>query len=639
MYGGKGDGLELLAQAGIAVPEFMTLSADQVSQILSSADAQDRLMHDIQMKLPGATTLAVRSSADIEDGQTDSFAGVFESVLDVPINSAAIIDAIRRVVASASNATSLGHDNVQMNIVIQKFIQPVIAGVCFSHVYDENGQTQCQISYVPGSGDKLVGGRTISYDVRMPWDGDKISTRSMVFSGPGPMEHIQDIYKLIPEIEQICAKIYSFADIEWCMDASGKVWIVQLRPITRNIFLNPHRNADFAVLAAGRARGRAYVIPGGNLKSDEIRDYVSKCPENAILVSFWTDTLFLPALKTARATLVRMGSMMSHSAIIAREQNIPCLQINKTVWDKIENGTEIEVDTYANTLTVGDQVFTTGESGIHNQLGDFYLFDNVYEVFGKTRTNWFQWTDSGLFLHCDIWHGERQAIDDADLMLRRMFGVVPRRTNSKYFDYFQVKRWKMMPDFMEWYDKMRDAVRGFDAGRIRAFYDDTLSAGQELDRRRAKSGELEQIYCTECILGLNAMRDNLFPDYALREIYKYLFPYLHQWHIPFDDFARNDFCHQNKELMRIHQCLMAVAQCRNQAWQIFLDAKVMGADDWPELNARIYHYFGVENTRDNLSRCLARLVCVEYPKLLTGRDEIWDRLWLENVLGPDTQKL
>lgn len=642
MFGGKGNGLILLRDAGIAVPEFITLNNERVIEILESDIAADKLMSEINF----SGTVAVRSSADVEDGKTDSFAGVFKSVLDVPIEKSKIIDAIRTVYESAKNSELLGKLDVQMNVVIQRFIKPVIAGVVFSHVYNEQGNTECQISFVHGVGEQLVSGQAKSFDVRFPWDDDKISTDSMVFNGPAQLNHLDDLYKLTNVIEQVCAKTYKFADIEWCMDSDGKIWIVQLRPITKNIFLNNRPNSDFSILAAGAAKGKAYVIPSSQ-DNDEIKDYVSKCPPDSILVSFWTDTLFLPALNTARATIVRMGSIMSHSAIIAREKNIPCLLINKKIWDEIKTGTEIEIDTYANTLTVDGTVYSTTEIGTQSRLGDLHLFDNAYEVFSGKQTNWFEWTDNGLFMRADVWkdqsagkedwdkktQGLATAQDVLDISLRKMFGTAPKRTNDKYFYYFMVKRWKMMPAFNEFFDKMRDVMVGLHADKIQKFYDDTLSAAKELDARRSTGSELEKLYCTESILGLNALRDNLFPDYAVRYIYQYLFPYLRELNISFDDFAKNDWTHDNAELMRIHKCLITVAECRNTAWTVFLDAPVMGLNEWVELDEKTCKYFGLERTNENVSTCIVRLSCVEYPKLLTGRDEVWDKLWLDYKLA------
>lgn len=640
MFGGKGNGLILLRDAGIDVPEFITLDNKRVIQILESDIAADKLMSEINF----SGTVAVRSSADVEDGKTDSFAGVFKSVLDVPTQKSKIIDAIRTVFESAKNSELMGKSDVKMNIVIQRFIKPVIAGVAFSHVYNESGNTECQISFVHGVGEQLVSGQAKSFDVRFPWDGDKISTDSMIFSGPEKLTNLDDIYKLASVIENICAKTYNFADIEWCMDSYGKIWIVQLRPITKNIFINNRKNSDFSILAAGRAKGKAYVIPSSQ-NNDEILDYVSKCPKDAILVSFWTDTLFLPALNQAKATIVRMGSIMSHSAIIAREKNIPCLLINKSIWDKIETGCDIEIDTYANTLTVNGEIYSTTETGTQSRLGDLHLFDNAYEIFGKNLTHWFEWTDNGLFLRSDIWKDETidqdwntqysgcaTEQDVLDISLRKMFGTAPKRTNDKYFYYFMVKRWKMMPAFNEFFDQMRNVMTGFKAEKIQKFYEDTFIAAKDLNSRRKNCSDLEKLYYTESILGLNALRDNLFPDYAVRSIYQYLFPYFRELNISFDDFAKNDFTHENSELMRIHKCLITVADCRNKAWSVFLDAKVMGLDEWTELDNATCKYFGLEMTKKNVSTCIVRLSCVEYPKLLTGRDEVWDKLWLERTL-------
>ncbi len=72
---------------------------------------------------------------------------------------------LRNVYESAKNAEALGKLDAKMNIVIQKFINPVIAGVCFSNVYNECGDQECLISFVKGLGEQLVGGTTKSFDI------------------------------------------------------------------------------------------------------------------------------------------------------------------------------------------------------------------------------------------------------------------------------------------------------------------------------------------------------------------------------------------------------------------------------------------------------------------------------------------
>ena len=93
--GGKAASLGELFAAGFAVPEGFVLPADAVDL---PVDARAALLREGARDL-GAGRFAVRSSGISEDGTERSFAGMFESVLDVGAD--AVAAAADRVVASA----------------------------------------------------------------------------------------------------------------------------------------------------------------------------------------------------------------------------------------------------------------------------------------------------------------------------------------------------------------------------------------------------------------------------------------------------------------------------------------------------------------------------------------------------------
>jgi phosphoenolpyruvate synthase/pyruvate phosphate dikinase len=63
-----------------------------------------------------------------------------------------------------------------------------------------------------------------------------------------------------------------------------------------------------------------------------------------ILVSQTTDPELMPALRKASAVVTDIGGMLSHSAITARELNIPCVVDTKNASKLLKTGDEIEVD-------------------------------------------------------------------------------------------------------------------------------------------------------------------------------------------------------------------------------------------------------------------------------------------------------
>lgn len=75
--GGKAAGLTLLNKLKMPVPQWMALNWSRASNI------SDELLDKIIKYFGSDNLVAVRSSADNEDGTQKSFAGMFESKLNV----------------------------------------------------------------------------------------------------------------------------------------------------------------------------------------------------------------------------------------------------------------------------------------------------------------------------------------------------------------------------------------------------------------------------------------------------------------------------------------------------------------------------------------------------------------------------
>ena len=153
--GGKAEGLLSLKKIGISVPEFMIIPANDVLLLLNDANEMENIYQKIKNTFD-KNELAIRSSANKEDGEVKSYAGFFSTVLNVKINRQEIYSAIKKVYDSAQRSAQA---DVNMNVIIQAMIKPVIAGVCFSEVIDEYNQKLCLISFVRGLANKLVDGK------------------------------------------------------------------------------------------------------------------------------------------------------------------------------------------------------------------------------------------------------------------------------------------------------------------------------------------------------------------------------------------------------------------------------------------------------------------------------------------------
>ena len=234
--GGKAESLGNMLRMGLPVPSGYVIAAQGFEDGKLKSGASAELAELVKKLSAGHHTYAVRSSAVGEDGTEDSFAGAYETVLDV--KPADIEKAVLTVAASADNervgvyAKERGTKAGGTAVVIQRYISPDYAGVLFTVDPISGSRGRMTGSFVRGAGEKLVSGEGM--------DGEfVIDTVKFSYSGS-------------PEMSPYAKKLYGYArkaaadgvpkDIEWAV-AGGKVYILQSRPIT-TLFRNNYDDFD-----------------------------------------------------------------------------------------------------------------------------------------------------------------------------------------------------------------------------------------------------------------------------------------------------------------------------------------------------------------------------------------------------------
>jgi len=272
--GGKGLNLRRL-QTQHAVPDWVALPTSEFFRSLESlpCDVADEIQPFIlDAELPPELSdelsdtfadefVSVRSSAADEDGAEHSFAGIHESYLYVK-GAASIADHIRKVWASGyqERARLYRKENglplhpVPMAVIIQRMVDAETSGVMFTADPARQNSHTLLISALYGLGEGLVSAGLdadhIEYNKRT---GDfKITTAlkktRYAFDterGAGIHEvpvdaHLQDKPALSEkQIRQLAETAHAIEqdyrrpqDIEFCFDASGKLYILQTRDIT-----------------------------------------------------------------------------------------------------------------------------------------------------------------------------------------------------------------------------------------------------------------------------------------------------------------------------------------------------------------------------------------------------------------------
>jgi len=243
--GGKGGTLARLYQAGYPVPDGFVILPTAFAPSTSSGHRGDELKPEawaqVQARLArmrkgdSETAFAVRSSAMGEDAAQASFAGEFETVLDVHSDEM-IREAIRTVRRSREServraySEAKGLDAVHdMAVVVQQLVRADISGVLFTADPVSGSRAQMTGNYVYGLGDELVSGEVEPYTFTLERPKGQ-------YDGPPDLKRVaRRLYKLGSRLER---DLESPQDIEWVI-AGGKLYLLQSRPITTLVGRDP----------------------------------------------------------------------------------------------------------------------------------------------------------------------------------------------------------------------------------------------------------------------------------------------------------------------------------------------------------------------------------------------------------------
>ena len=225
--GGKAYGLSRLLAMGLAVPPAFVIRDARVD---SYPQDLDRQYHGLN-----SATVAVRSSALGEDGADASFAGQYETVLNVA-DAIQLRQAIDRCVASAGTERARSYqqdqlnDNVDtMNVVVQRMVNASVAGVVFTADPASARRDLLIIDAVAGLGEALVSGEATPDHYAVNSLGE-IVRRQLV--GDTPLLTDLQVAAIAQQARAAAVHEGQALDLEWAIDQAGDLFWLQARPIT-----------------------------------------------------------------------------------------------------------------------------------------------------------------------------------------------------------------------------------------------------------------------------------------------------------------------------------------------------------------------------------------------------------------------
>ena len=256
--GGKGANLVELRQSGLPVPAGYCVTTDVHDYYNQYGKLPDGLVNEVaEVKKSLGGKVAIRSSANLEDGSELSMAGVFES--RYVYDDMNIADAIERILAQSRSEEvaqfmrlhGRSVDEIKMGLVIQELIVPEAAGVVYTGV----NRSSILIQYVDDFGATLVGGETQGSAIVVNKDGE-ITESSGFETRPMSQSAIHQIIQLSHAIESLFPGIPQ--DIEFAY-RDGTVYIVQARTLTADLGKVDLKETPETVLEVTKRRLRQLI--------------------------------------------------------------------------------------------------------------------------------------------------------------------------------------------------------------------------------------------------------------------------------------------------------------------------------------------------------------------------------------------
>ncbi len=221
--GGKVGVLGELAAAGFPVPPGLVVTTGALNH-----DGWERSLEAVARSL-GAPRLAVRSSAAADDLPDASYAGLYETYLNVTVEG--LGEAVRRcfaaVTAERVSAYHQRHGNGTvpgMAVLVQAMVDPMAAGVAFTVHPVIGDPDQALVTAVPGLGDRLVSGEVVGEE----WT---VTARNARMSRPIPAGGRVLTARQAQAVADLARKIADRygcpQDIEWAIDRDGRLWLLQ----------------------------------------------------------------------------------------------------------------------------------------------------------------------------------------------------------------------------------------------------------------------------------------------------------------------------------------------------------------------------------------------------------------------------
>lgn len=313
----------------------LMLQSENIKCVIETLEANAFFSFEKDLSYP----IMVRSSSENEDSKEQSNAGKFLSIY----NSHHRMDLIKNIVkvwATKDQAHKMG-------IVLQQQLSPLYSGVTF--VFESEGQVEILIELIIGLGELLVSGHVTPMSINVTGDQTQVlqplkqfiamfpNTRDSsleptsefavkdlafrvinlnrsllyvnLYKNVDYLKHIQSTIDAVIKNAKAIYRAFGACDMEWAVTAEDTFYVLQKRPITKQIhgFNRKNMDGEGLTIVPGVRRGVLRSLKNAKKDGEEIIFAPVILPNH------------LSNIPKALGIISSECALLSHTSILARE--------------------------------------------------------------------------------------------------------------------------------------------------------------------------------------------------------------------------------------------------------------------------------------------------------------------------------
>lgn len=373
----------LFQVAGSDDERNLDLVSSQCRQVIMAAEVPTPLVEAVNQAYErireknggNEVRMAVRSSAHGEDAENSSFAGQYRSELNVVF--ANFFHYYKQVVASKYSVQAISYklnrgfrdEDIAMCVGCLAMVEAIAGGVIYTGNPLDNRDQRIFINSTWGLPKAVVDGNdacdlfVVARDEALTITNRQVREKPfqvLCYEDEGciraqtgedqrhqPSLTDQQIRNLADHALRIEQYYESPQDIEWAIDGTGKIYILQSRPLQQLASVVPLTDLNLdryksSLIIEGGINASPGVACGSVFRVRKKVD-ILQFPEGAILVIEQALPTWASLIARASAVVSEQGSFAGHLANVAREFGIPALFGATGVMNKVKDGDVVTV--------------------------------------------------------------------------------------------------------------------------------------------------------------------------------------------------------------------------------------------------------------------------------------------------------